>query len=346
MKVSIVGASGYVGGEALRLLLDHPDVEVAQVTSETFTGRFVHSVHPNLRKRTVLKFISINDIKECDFLFLGLPHGSSSKMIDKFTSIAPKIIDLAADFRLSEPQLYDIYYGEPHTNPEMLKKFVYGMPELHREEIRKSNYVTGAGCLSTAAILALMPLVKNGVLESKEIIIEAKVGSSAGGNKNSPATHHPERSGVLRSYAPTGHRHTAEIIQELTFNDNVPDIRFSATSVEAVRGILATCHCSVNSDLTEKDIWSLYRKEYSDEPFMRIVKEKKGLFRYPEPKILIGTNYCDIGFEKDKRSNWLVVMSALDNLMKGAAGNGIQTMNVMCGFDENKGLDFPGLHPI
>ncbi|GAG21285.1 unnamed protein product, partial [marine sediment metagenome] len=131
MKVSIVGASGYVGGEALRLLLDHPDVEVSQVTSETFTGRFVHSVHPNLRKRSVLKFISVNDIKECDFLFLGLPHGSSSKMIDKFTSIAPKIIDLAADFRLNDSKLYDIYYGEPHTNPEMLKKFVYGMPELH-----------------------------------------------------------------------------------------------------------------------------------------------------------------------------------------------------------------------
>ena len=346
MKVSIVGASGYVGGEALRLLLDHPDVEVSQVTSETYTGRFVHSVHPNLRKRTLLKFKSVNDIKECDFLFLGLPHGSSSKMIEKFFSIAPKIIDLAADFRLRDPKLYETYYGEPHANPELLKKFVYGIPELHRDEIRNSNYVTGAGCLATASILALMPLMKSGVVENKEITIEAKVGSSAGGNKNNPSTHHPERSGVLRSYSPTGHRHTAEIIQELSFNDNSPNIRFSATSVEAVRGILATCHCSINSDLSEKDIWSIYRKEYGGEPFVRIVKEKKGLYRYPEPKILIGSNYCDIGFQKDERSNWLVAMAAIDNLMKGAAGNGIQAMNVMCGLDEAKGLEFPGLHPI
>ena len=346
MKVSIIGASGYVGGEALRLLIDHPEVEVFQITSETYAGRYVHSVHPNLRKRSLLKFVSVNDIKECDFLFLALPHGSSASMIDKFLSIAPKIIDLSADFRLHNPKDYVIYYGKPHPNPELLKKFVYGIPELHREDIKKSNYVTGAGCLSTVSILALMPLMKNGLVGKNEITIEAKVGSSAGGNKSHPSTHHPERSGVIRSYQPTGHRHTPEIVQELTFNGNIPKIRFSATSIEAVRGLLATCHCSVNNDLTEKDIWSIYRKEYGNEPFIRIVKENKGLYRYPEPKILTGSNYCDIGFEKDERSNWLVVMSAIDNLMKGAAGNGIQSMNVMCSFDEKKGLEFPGLHPI
>jgi len=346
MKVSIIGASGYVGGEALRILIDHPEVEVFQITSETYAGRYVHSVHPNLRKRSLLKFVSVNDIKECDFLFLALPHGSSGSMIDKFLSIAPKIIDLSADFRLHNPKDYVIYYGKPHPNPELLKKFVYGIPELHREAIKKSNYVTGAGCLSTASILALMPLMKNGLVEKNEITIEAKVGSSAGGNKSHPSTHHPERSGIIRSYQPTGHRHTPEIVQELTFSGNIPKIRFSATSIEAVRGLLATCHCSVNSDLTEKDIWSIYRKEYGNEPFIRIVKEKKGLYRYPEPKILTGSNYCDIGFEKDERSNWLVVMSAIDNLTKGAAGNGIQSMNIMCGFDEKKGLEFPGLHPI
>jgi N-acetyl-gamma-glutamyl-phosphate/LysW-gamma-L-alpha-aminoadipyl-6-phosphate reductase len=346
MKVSIVGASGYVGGETLRILLDHPEVEVFQVTSETYSGKFVHSVHPNLRKRTNLKFVSVNDVKGCDFLFLALPHGSSSQKIDQFLSIAPKIIDLSADFRLHNPKDYDIYYENPHPKPDFLKKFVYGIPELHREEIRKSNYVTGAGCLSTATILALMPVVKNGLLENSEITIEAKVGSSAGGNKSHPSTHHPERSGVIRSYHPTGHRHTPEIVQELTFNGSVPVVRFSATSVEAVRGILSTCHCSVKSGLTEKDIWSVYRKEYGNEPFIRIVKEAKGLYRYPEPKLLIGSNYCDIGFEKDEHSNWLVVMSAIDNLMKGAAGNSIQAMNVMCGFEETKGLEFPGLHPI
>lgn len=346
MKVSIIGASGYVGGEALRLLLSHPEVEVSQVTSETHTGRFVHTVHPNLRKRTFLKFVSINDIKECDLLFLGLPHGSAAGKIEHLKSIAPKIIDLSADFRLNNPDDYVTYYGKPHPHPEMLDEFVYGIPELHREEIKNSSYATGAGCLATVSILAMLPLVKNGLIEDGPITIEAKVGSSAGGNKSNPSTHHPERSGVIRSYAPTGHRHTAEIIQELTFDNAVPDIRFSATSIEAVRGIHATCHCNVKQDVSDKDVWALYRKEYGNEPFMRIVKEVKGLFRYPEPKIIMGSNYCDVGFEKAKDSNWLVVMAAIDNLMKGAAGNGIQAMNVMCGFDETMGLEFPGLHPV
>jgi N-acetyl-gamma-glutamyl-phosphate/LysW-gamma-L-alpha-aminoadipyl-6-phosphate reductase len=190
-----------------------------------------------------------------------------------------------------------------------------------------------------------MPLFKHGVLRSAEAHIEAKVGSSAAGDTPSLSTHHPERSGSVRSFQPTGHRHTAEIVQELRFG-RPPTIHFSATAIEAVRGILATCHVFLKDGIEEKDIWKVYRTEYGDEPFIRIVKERQGIYRYPEPKILSGTNFCDIGFEKDSRGSRLVVMAALDNLVKGAAGNGVQAMNVACGLPETTGLEFPGLHPV
>ena len=335
-----------MGGEALRLLLDHPSTEVVQVTSESNAGKFVHSIHPNLRKRTDLKFVPAAELKQCDLLFLCLPHGSSSSRICEFERLSPKIIDLSADFRLRNAQDYRLWYGHEHENPEYLKRAVYGVPELHRDEICRSNLVTGAGCLATAAILGLMPLFRAGMVDTKNVVIEGKVGSSAAGNKAGPSSHHPERSGAVRSFQPVGHRHTAEMMQELTFNGNRPNIHFSATAIDAVRGILCTAHVFLKDKLEEKDIWKVYRSAYKDEPFIRIVKEKMGIYRYPEPKLLAGSNYCDIGFALDERSNRLVVISAIDNLMKGAAGNGVQAMNLMCGFEETAGLEFPGLHPI
>ncbi len=205
--------------------------------------------------------------------------------------------------------------------------------------------MTGAGCNATATILALQPLFKRGLAE--QAVIEVKAGSSQGGNSASDASHHPERSGAVRSYKPTGHRHVAEMVQELGDRfDATPQISFSATSIEMVRGILATCHVFLNQSLTEKDIWKIYREDYGDERFVRIVKERSGIYRYPEPKLLSGTNYCDIGFELDPDSNRLVVMSAIDNLMKGAAGQAVQAFNLMHGFDEDTALGFAGLHPI
>jgi N-acetyl-gamma-glutamyl-phosphate/LysW-gamma-L-alpha-aminoadipyl-6-phosphate reductase len=182
-------------------------------------------------------------------------------------------------------------------------------------------------------------LYQAGVVESA--VVEVKAGSSQGGNAVSEGSHHPERSGAVRSYKPTAHRHLAEIQQELGSDK----VHFSATSIEMVRGILATCHVFLNRDLEEKDVWKLYRAAYGNEPFIRIVKERSGIHRYPEPKILAGSNYCDIGFERDPYSNRLVVISALDNLMKGAAGQAVQAFNIARGFDETTGLEFPGLHP-
>ena len=350
MRASIVGASGYVGGEALRLLLDHPEVEVDRVTSETCTGRFVHLVHANLRGRTRMKFSSLNELitaEPVDVLFLCLPHGQAQDRILDLERKASRIIDLSADFRLRSPEAYRAHYGKEHACPDRLAGAVYGLPELHREAIRKAPLISGAGCLATASILGLYPLVRAGVVETDRIHIDAKVGSSAAGNKPGLSTHHPERSGSYRSFAPTGHRHTAEIQQELTYDGVVPEVHFSATSVEAVRGILATSQVFLKEDLDEKAVWKIYRQAYADEPFMRMVKDRHGVYRYPEFKILAGTNLCDVGFEKaPEPSRRLVVMSALDNLMKGAAGAGVQSMNVAFDFEETAGLTFPGLHPV
>jgi N-acetyl-gamma-glutamyl-phosphate/LysW-gamma-L-alpha-aminoadipyl-6-phosphate reductase len=227
-----------------------------------------------------------------------------------------------------------------HTQPNVLGEFVYGNVELHRQEMKSAKYISGAGCNATATILPLYPLFKQGVVDvSMPVVAEAKCGSSEGGNSASEASHHPERSGCVRSYKPTGHRHIAEMEQELGNS-----IFFSATSIEMVRGILVTAHLFVNEGITEKDIWKAYRSVYGQEPFIRIVKERQGIYRYPEPKILAGSNYCDIGFELS--GTRLVVISAIDNLMKGAAGQAVHAMNVMCGFEETQGLDFAGLHPI
>ncbi len=347
IRVSIVGGSGYGGGELLRLLLGHPEVEIAQVTSETYRGKYVYAVHPNLRKRTSLTFSAVDDLKPCDLLFLALPHGRSMHRLGHFQELAHRIVDLSADFRLRDATQYPVWYGHEHAQPDMLGEFIYGIPELHRAELRSARYASGAGCLATATILGLLPLFKAGVVLSNPVVVEAKVGSSAGGNKENASTHHPERSGVVRSFEPTGHRHTAEIVQELAIAGGVaPTVHFSATAVELVRGVLATAHVFLKEPLAERDIWSIYRTAYRDEPFMRIVKEKSGVYRYPEPKILAGSNYCDVGFEVDPHSNRVVVMAALDNLVKGAAGNAVQAMNIMHGYDETEGLGFTGLHPI
>ena len=339
IRVSIVGGSGYTGGDLLRILLFHPQVEIHQVTSERHAGRPVSSVHPNLRKVCQHKFVAADELEPCDVLFLGLPHGQMMHRLSEFENLAGMLIDLSADFRLRDASAYQVWYGKAHACPDRLGSFVYGIAELHREQLQTATRIAGAGCNATATILALHPLYQAGLVDSA--VVEVKAGSSQGGNTESPGSHHPERSGAVRSYKPTAHRHLGEIQQEL----GAGNIHFSATSIEMVRGILATCHVFLNQDLDEKEVWKLYRGAYGNEPFIRIVKERSGIHRYPEPKILAGSNYCDIGFERDPHSNRLVVISALDNLVKGAAGQAVQAFNIARGFDETTALEFPGLHP-
>ena len=344
IRASIVGASGYAGGELLRILLFHPEVEVVQITSETYAGQFAHFVHPNLRGVTKLQFTSLSELEPCGLLFLALPHSTAWARIDEFAATADRIVDLSSDFRLSNPADYDRWYDHPHPHPEWLEKFVYGLPELHREEMAGAKYVSGVGCNATVTNLALWPLYKRGLV--REMVVEVKVGSSEGGAHGNPGSHHPERANVVRTYSPFGHRHIAEMIQELKLDPDDSKFHFTVTSVGIVRGALATCHCLLKEPIDEKVAWRFYRDDYDDEPFVRLVRSRRGIHRYPEPKLLSGSNYCDVGFVADPDGTRLIVISAIDNLMKGAAGSAVQSMNVMYGWDEKLGLEFPGLHPV
>jgi len=274
----------------------------------------------------------------------------SSREIERYRALAPRVIDLSADFRLRSLDLYEQWYGSAHCASYLLEEAVYGLPELHRSELPDAALVSGTGCMATATILGLVPLYRAGLVNSAiPLVIEAKVGSSAAGATPGIGSHHPDRSGAVRSFQPTGHRHTAELMQELgqlSGGQLQQHIAFSATAVEIVRGVLITAHVFVNEVVDERTLWQLYREAYQREPFIRLVKERNRNYRYPDPKILAGSNYCDIGFELDSHQGRVVVLAALDNLMKGAAGNAVQALNCMYGWDESLGLTFPGLYPV
>jgi N-acetyl-gamma-glutamyl-phosphate/LysW-gamma-L-alpha-aminoadipyl-6-phosphate reductase len=324
-------------------------VEVRQITSARQAGRYLHQVHPNLRssvaspKRPMLQFIHPDKLEACDLLFLALPHGEAARSIERYTGLAPRIIDCSADFRLDSTQAYQQWYGGEHAAPDWLARFVYGLPEVHRELLQQTNYASGVGCNATATTLALLPLVHAGLIdEAKPLTVEVKVGSSEGGAQSSDSSHHPERAGAVRSFSPVGHRHTSEVIQAT----GLQNVHMSVTSVEMVRGVLATAQVFASRQVAEKELWQAYRTFAREQPFVRLVRERTGIYRYPEPKILAGSNYADIGFALDEQTGRMVSICALDNLMKGAAGSAVQCMNLMCGFEETAGLEFPGLHPI
>ncbi|HET6821125.1 MAG TPA: N-acetyl-gamma-glutamyl-phosphate reductase, partial [Anaerolineales bacterium] len=306
--VSILGGSGYGGGELLRLLLAHPCVEVKQVTSRSHLREYVYQVHPNLRKRTQLKFSDPAALEPVDILFLAQPHGQAQHHIEGYTQLSPRVIDLSADFRLRDGATYEKWYGEKHAAPEWLSKFVYGLPELHRIELGKANYVSGVGCNATASTLALLPLVKADLLDtSSPIYIEIKVGSSESGAEGNAGSHHAERAKVIRTFSAFGHRHTAEVIQEM----GVHNVSLTMTAVDLVRGALATAHAKVKQGVSSKDLWKAYRAVANENPFLRVVKEQRGIHRVPEPKILAGTNYADLGFELDESNGHVVAMCAI-----------------------------------
>ena len=339
MKVGIIGAGGYAGGELLRILLGHPEVGEIVAGSESLAGKPVTAAHPNLRKRTPLEFVRYDDVSGCDVVFLSLPNGAHR--LTELRARGTVVIDLSSDHRLRDAAVYREWYEAEHPHPELLGTAVYGIPELHRAQLTGAKLITGAGCNATASILALLPLARAGVIDpSRPIVIECKVGSSEGGREPGEDSHHPERVGVVRSFKPVGHRHTAEVEQELGVR-----IQLSVTAVELVRGVLATAHVPVKAGIDDKACWRAYREAYAAEPFVRIVKERSGIFRYPEPKLLAGSNFADVGFAADPRGDRVVALCAIANLVKGAAGNGVQAMNVACGFAETAGLGFTGLHP-
>ncbi len=340
IRISIIGGSGFVGGELARILLGHPEVEIVQVTSERFSGNYLKTVHPHLRGRTQLKFESATTLKDVDVMFLALPHGHSASRIEEFESKAGSIIDLSSDFRFSDAQTYREWYNRDHPSPEFLEKFVYGLPEINRFEIQKADHVAIPGCNATVSILSVFPLADQNLID--EVSINAIVGTSEAGRIHSEASHHPIRSGSLRAYRPVLHRHIGEIEEQT----GLKRVRFSAISTDMVRGAMVNVQVKTKKPLSEKELWKIFRKQYAPYPFVRIINEKRGLFRYPDPKLVVGTNFADIGFTNDPHAEGIVVIGAIDNLMKGAAGQAVQAFNLMHGFDETLGLDFHPIFPL
>lgn len=352
VRVGVVGASGYAGGELIRLLLKHGLVELTFATSRKNAGEYLFRVHPNLRGMTEMQFIG-NDLGKisgmADLVFTALPHGESVKFMPQLAASGVKIVDLSADFRLKDPAAYETWYGYTHPSPELLERFVYAVPELNKDEIARTSLAASPGCMAITSILALAPIFKQKEvpIDREHVIVDAKIASSGAGGKPSLSTHFSERFGVVRPYKPVGHRHTGEIEQQLSWlSQGEVTVSMSAHAINMVRGILSTCHVFYEGEIQNSNVWKMYRSLYSGRPFIRMVKDKKGPFRLPDPKVVIGSNFCDVGFELDERGHRIVAIAAIDNLLKGAAGNAVQVMNIMLGLDEKQGIYDAPLHPV
>ncbi|MEU9607358.1 N-acetyl-gamma-glutamyl-phosphate reductase [Streptomyces sp. NPDC048057] len=339
IRVAVVGAAGYIGGELLRILVGHRGVELVAATSRSLQGRPVDGPHPNLRGRTRLTFSAEEDLDRVDVLFLATPHRETMQRMPEFLARAQTVVDLSGDFRLRDPQAYVDYYGVPHEALDLLDAFVPGLPEFHREQLRTADRISVPGCMATAGILAFVPLARAGLVKD-ELTVDARTGSSGSGAKAGRENLHAERSGALRVFAPTRHRHEAEIAQATGLS-----VRMTATGVEAVRGVQILGRAQLSPGADERSIRAAYRDHYSAEPFVRVVAHRRGLHRFPDAKILSGSNFCDVGFALDRGAAQVTVIAALDNLVKGGAGNAVQCMNVRYGLPEEQGLEFTGLHP-
>jgi N-acetyl-gamma-glutamyl-phosphate/LysW-gamma-L-alpha-aminoadipyl-6-phosphate reductase len=338
IRIGILGASGYIGGELLRVLLGHPRVAAVVPVSRRLAGRRVDGAHPNLRGTTELVFRSLDDVPSCDVLLLATPHTQTMGLLPGLRSVAPCLIDLSADFRLQDPVVYERYYGTAHTSPDLLADFVPGLPELYRKQLAGADLISVPGCMATAAILALYPLAVDGLLDGS-VWVDGRIGSSGAGSAATSTNLHAERSGAMRVFAPAGHRHEAEVRQATGL-----EITMGATGTPEVRGAQVVCRGRLSTPLREPELRRVYREYYADEPFVRIVAQRRGLYRLPEPKIMHGSNFCDVGFALGEGRD-VVLVAALDNLVKGAAGNAVQCLNIRMGWPERLGLAFPGLHP-
>ncbi len=339
-SASVVGASGFTGGELLRLLDGHPEFDPVQATSRSQTNKTVGHVHPNLR-HVGLRFSDPGDLESVDILFAATPHGVSMERIDDFRDAADTVVDLSADFRLDSEEQYDEWY-DGHDRPELLDESVYALPELNREALPGADLIAAGGCNATATILGLKPLLDDGlVTDDDRVVVDVKVGSSEGGAGGGDASSHPERSGVVRPYAPTGHRHEAEIEHFLGLST-----AFTVHAVDMIRGASATAHAFPDERVTKGNLWDAYRGAYEDEPFVELVAGGGGVYRYPEAKAVAGTNRAEVGFALDPGNGRIVCFAAIDNMMKGSAGQAVHAANVALGLDETAGLDFKGLHPV
>jgi N-acetyl-gamma-glutamyl-phosphate reductase len=343
-KVSIAGATGYTGIELLRLLVNHPEVEIVTLTAESHAGKNIAEVAPSLKSWVDQKLIKLSPevAKECDVLFLALPHTTSMKHVPELLQSDCKIIDLSADYRLHDAQVYGDWYKTSHLNPELLSQAVYGLPELHRKQIKKAQLVANPGCYPTGAILALAPLMQQDWADGQSIIIDSKSGVSGAGRKLSQATQFCEANESVAAYGLGEHRHTPEIEQELSgLAGQDLTVSFSPHLMPMTRGLLTTTYVPLKNKMTREALHDHFAKFYKSEQFVRVLDAGQ----YANTAHVAGSNFCDIGVQVDTRNQRAIVTSAIDNLMKGASSQAIQNMNLMLGIDETTGLNAPPLFP-
>jgi len=346
IKASIVGATGYLGGEMTRLLVDHPNVEIVDLTSNSNQGVPVWKFHPGLRGILDKEFVGL-DIdgvaSESDVVICAVPHGAALELVPKILEANEdvKVIDLSADYRIRDPAVYTQWYNKVHETGEWLGKAVYGLPEYYFDKIKKTRLVANPGCYPTSAILAMAPLFDKGAVKADSVIVDSKSGVSGAGRKLSEQTHYPECNDSIKAYAVASHKHTPEIEQEFTAHcDADVKISFTPHLTPMNRGILSTIYCSLKGDLTTDEAYGLYTKAYSDKPFVRVLERGT----WPETRFVRGTNFCDIQVTVDERTNRAIVVSAIDNLIKGGAGQAVQNMNIMFSLDERTGLMATGVY--
>ncbi len=338
INVLVVGATGYVGEELVRLLLNHPNVCLKGITSQSYVDKeysevfrnFVNIYPERCQKQDIAKFS-----EEVDVIFFALPHGITSGLIDDLLLKKVKVIDLGADFRLQDVNVYQEWYKTEHLSTDVLKEAVYGLSELNREKIKKSRIVGNPGCYTTASILALSPLLAANLIDEKSIIINGASGITGAGRKPDATTHYTECNESYKAYGIANHRHTPEIEEQLSYVAKKPIVvNFTPHLLPMNRGILVTAYANLSKQYSYEEIKKKYQNYYKGEQFIRLLKENS----YPETNLVKGSNYCDINFKIDQRTKRIIVISSIDNLVKGAAGQAIQNMNLMFGLAENSGL--------
>ena len=333
LNVGIIGGTGYTGGELLRILCCHPDVEVVAVTSRNAAGKKIEEVHKNLRGIVDMEFVDTRAkvAKECDVVFTAVPHTKAISIVSKLLKYGSRVIDLSADYRLKVKE-YERIYGVEHTDKE--RKAIYGLPEIYREDIRDTDLVANPGCFPTGTILAAAPIVREGYVE--RVIFDSKTGISGAGVNPTENSHYPNLAENVIPYKMIDHRHVEEMREAL---EGVK-VSFTPHIIAAIRGILTTAHIILKRKLALKDVVDIYNEAYGKEPFIRLHGD------IPNLSYVRGTNFCDIGgFSLEEENDRLVIISAIDNLVKGASGQAVQNMNIMFGLDEKAGLFYPGLSP-
>lgn len=342
IRVSVLGATGYAGIELVRLLTSHPKVEIVNMVSHSYANTMLEDIYPQFMGSSHDKLVELDIDKitnTSDIVFTCLPHGASVKVIPQLYEKGINIIDLSGDFRYLSAEVFEEWYGYQHPHPKLMQNSVYGLPELHRQDIKKSKLIGNPGCYPTSAILGLAPLLHHKLIYSSSIIIDAKSGATGAGRASSVELNFCEVNENVKAYKVATHRHTSEIEQELGLvAGGEITLSFTPHLLPIKRGILSTMYASLTDDLSFDDVYATYKDFYADDFFISIYPKDK----MPEVKHVNGSNRCHIGFSIDKRTNRIIVISAIDNLIKGAGGQAIQNMNIMFGLDEKTGLSHPG----